>query len=61
MVTIEVKDIDWLMPYEEMLINGRVNEVKSIITEAIETTAKLYKDALFAERKEDLHWGQIQL
>lgn len=60
-VTMEVKDMDWLMPYEEMLIKGKVKEVKSMITEAIETTARLCKEALLADRKEDLHWGQMQL
>ena len=49
------------MPYEEILIKGRVNEVKSIITEAIETIAKFSKETLLAERKDDLHWGQMQL
>lgn len=43
------------MPYEEMLIKGKVKEVKSMITEAIETTARLCKEALLADRKEDLH------
>lgn len=60
-VTIVVNDIDWLMPYDEILIKGKVNEVNSIITEAIETIAKFSKETLLAERKDDLHWGQMQL
>ena len=35
-----MSDIDWEMPIAEMLRKGRVSAVKSMMTEAIDTTAK---------------------
>ena len=35
-----MSDIDWEMPIAAMLIKGRVTEVKSMMSEAMEMTAK---------------------
>ena len=59
--TMDVSDIDCEMPKELMVMNGSVTEVNSIMTDAMDTTAKLYKDTREPERNSLLHCGQMQV
>lgn len=59
--TIDVSDIDCEMPNDEMVINGRVTEVNSMITEAIDTTDRLYSETREPERSSLLHCGHMQV